>query len=108
MDAVWLDAPCTGTGTMSRHPDARWRVSPRRLEVARRQQATLLDAVTAVVRAGGWLVYSTCSLEPEENEAQVEAFLSRHPALVRDRDDLTVWPPDTGSDGGFIAVLRMR
>ena len=108
VDAVWLDAPCTGTGTMSRHPDARWRVSPRRLEVARRQQATLLDAVTAVVRAGGWLVYSTCSLEPEENEAQVEAFLSRHPALVRDRDDLTVWPPDTGSDGGFIAVLRMR
>ncbi|MBI2616044.1 MAG: hypothetical protein HYW52_10310 [Gemmatimonadetes bacterium] len=106
VDAVWLDAPCTATGTMGRHPDARWRVSPRRLEVARRQQATLLDGVAAVVRSGGLLVYTTCSLEPEENQAQVEAFLSRHPAFGRDRDDLAVWPPDTGSDGGFIAVLR--
>lgn len=108
LDAVWLDAPCTATGTMGRHPDARWRGSPRRLELACRLQAALLDGVAPVVRTGGLLVYSTCSLEPEENEAQVEAFLSRHPAFLRERDDLTVWPPDTGSDGGFVAVLRMR
>jgi len=108
VDAVWLDAPCTATGIMGRHPDARWRVSPRRLELAGRRQAALLDAVAPVVRPGGLLVYSTCSLEPEENETQVEAFLSRTPAFVRDRDDLAVWPPDTGSDGGFVAVLRAR
>lgn len=107
VDAVWLDAPCTATGTMGRHPDARWRISPRRLELVRRLQAALLDGVAPVVRSGGWLVYSTCSLEPEENEEQVEVFLSRHPTFVRDRDDLTLWPPDTGSDGGFVAVLRM-
>jgi len=106
MDAVWLDAPCTATGTMSRHPDARWRMSPRRLEVACRRQAVLLGAVASTVRAGGLLVYTTCSLEPEENQAQVEAFLSRHRAFARARDDLAVWPPDTGSDGGYIAVLR--
>ncbi len=106
VDTVWLDAPCTATATMGRHPDARWRVSPRRLEVACRRQAALLDAVAAVVRSQGLLVYSTCSLEPEENETQVETFLSRHPEFARDRHDLTVWPPDSGSDGGFVAVLR--
>ena len=108
LDVVWLDVPCTATGTMGRHPDARWRVSPRRLELAGRRQAALLDGVAPVVRAGGLLVYSTCSLEPEENETQVEAFLSRTPRFVRDRDDLTVWPPDSGSDGGYVAILRAR
>ena len=108
VDVVWLDAPCTATGAMGRHPDARWRLSPRRLAVAGRRQAALLDGVAPVVRPGGLLVYSTCSLEPEENQAQVEAFLSRTPTFVRDRDDLAVWPPDTGSDGGFVAVLRAR
>lgn len=106
VDVVWLDAPCTATGAMGRHPDARWRLSPRRLEVACRRQATLLAAAAGVVRSGGLLVYSTCSLEPQENEVQVEAFLSRTPAFVRDRDDLLVWPPASGSDGGFVAVLR--
>jgi 16S rRNA (cytosine967-C5)-methyltransferase len=108
MDVVWLDAPCTATAAMGRHPDARWRVSTRRLDLACRRQAALLDAVAAVVARGGLLVYSTCSLEPEENEAQVEAFLSRNPRFARDRDDLTVWPPQSGSDGGFVAVLKAR
>lgn len=108
VDVVWLDAPCTATATMARHPDARWRVSPRRLEVACRRQARLLNAAAGVVRTGGWLVYSTCSLEPEENELQVDAFLRREPGFVRERKDLTAWPPDTGSDGGFVAVLRKR
>jgi 16S rRNA (cytosine967-C5)-methyltransferase len=108
VDMVWLDAPCTATGTMSGHPDARWRATTRRLELAGRRQAALLDGVAPVVRPGGLLVYSTCSLEAEENEAQVEAFLSRTPRFVRDRDDLTVWPPESGSDGGFVSVLRAR
>ena len=106
VDAVWLDAPCTATGVMSRHPDARWRLSPRRLEVACRRQAALLHAVAGVVRPQGWMVYSTCSLEAEENESQVDAFLQGNPAFVRDRADLLIWPPASGSDGGFVAVLR--
>jgi 16S rRNA (cytosine967-C5)-methyltransferase len=93
---------------MSGHPDARWRATTRRLELAGRRQAALLDGVAPVVRPGGLLVYSTCSLEPEENEAQVEAFLSRTRRFVRDRDDLTVWPPESGSDGGFVSVMRAR
>src|SRR5213594_1676197 len=70
-DVVLLDAPCTATGTMARHPDARWRLSSRRLARAAARQRELLDHAAALVRPGGWLVYATCSLEPEENVAQV-------------------------------------
>jgi 16S rRNA (cytosine967-C5)-methyltransferase len=108
LEVVWLDAPCSGTGVMSRHPDARWRLTQRRLEALVGLQAELLEGVQGTVRPGGWLIYSTCSLEPEENGAQVDAFLARHPAFQRDRDDLLVLPTETESDGGFVAVLRRR
>lgn len=106
MDTVWLDVPCSGTGMIARHPDARWRLSLRRLEALQRLQGALLDGVAPVVRPGGLMVYSTCTLEPEENEQQVEAFVRRQPEYRRARPDLTVWPPDSGSDGGYVAVLR--
>lgn len=108
LEAVWLDAPCTATGLLGRHPDLRWRLGPRRLDTLCRLQAELLDGVRSVVRRGGLLVYSTCSLEPEENSAQVNAFLARHPDFHRARDDLTVLPTETGSDGGYVAVLQRR
>jgi len=82
-DAVLLDAPCSATGTMARHPDARWRLRPGGLGRLAQRQAALLDAAASLVRPGGVLVYATCSLEPEENAAQVEEFLVRHPDFQR-------------------------
>jgi 16S rRNA (cytosine967-C5)-methyltransferase len=106
MEVVLLDAPCSATGTIARHPDARWRLSPAGIARAARRQAELLDAVAAVVRPGGLLIYLTCSLEPEENEEQIERFLRRHPAFARTGADLCIFPADAGTDGGYGARLR--
>jgi 16S rRNA (cytosine967-C5)-methyltransferase len=106
IDTVLLDAPCSATGTMARHPDARWRLSPEGLMRMVARQHDLLDAVAPLVRRGGVLVYLTCSLETEENAEQIDAFLSRDPGFCRDRDDLSIFPPDAGTDGGFGARMR--
>lgn len=104
-DAVLVDAPCSATGTLAKHPDARWRISPARLARLQAVQAALLDGVAPTVRPGGVLAYMTCSLEPEENAAQVEGFLMRHPEFARDREDLALFPPDRGVDGAYAARL---
>lgn len=118
MDVTLLDAPCLGTGTFARHPDARWRVTLEALSRLVANQALLLDAVADTVRPGGWLVYATCSLEPEENEQQVERFLERNAQFVRDprtdmpqryltaSGDLQVLPFRDGMDGAYAARLR--
>lgn len=120
--AVLLDVPCTGTGTLRRHPDARWRLGPEDVASLAAVQARILRRAASVVSSGGLLVYSTCTLEPEENEAQVEAFLARHPDFVREapgegavepafldgEGDLRVLPWRTGFDGAFAARLRRR
>ena len=118
--ALLLDAPCLGTGTFARHPDARWRVTEAALASLVDLQRGLLDAAAATVRRGGLLVYSTCSLEPEENEMQVDAFLARHrefrrerpdafpEAIVSPKGDLTVLPQRHGMDGAYAARLRRR
>jgi 16S rRNA (cytosine967-C5)-methyltransferase len=106
LDAVLLDVPCSATGTIAKHPDARWHLSPRRVERLAELQAALLDAVAAVVRPGGMLAYLTCSLEEEENGAQVDAFLARHADYRRSADDLFLFPPDRGTDGAFAARLE--
>lgn len=118
-----LDVPCTGTGTLRRRPDARWRLGPARLEDVVRLQRELLDGCAEIVEPGGLLVYATCSLEPEENEVQVDAFLGRHPDFEReaagpdvalpddavDREgDLRVLPWHHGTDGSYAARLRRR
>jgi 16S rRNA (cytosine967-C5)-methyltransferase len=117
-DAVVLDVPCLGTGAFARHPDARWRVTPEALETLTRQAARLLRAQAEVVRKGGLLLFSTCSLEPEENELQVEAFLAatprfrREPAegmpaeLLTEVGDLFLLPHRQGTDGAYAARLR--
>jgi 16S rRNA (cytosine967-C5)-methyltransferase len=119
LDAVLLDAPCTGTGTFRRHPDARWRLKPSDLAVMGAVQRSLLASAATAVRPGGLLVYSTCSLEQEENDAQVEAFLGEHPeftlepppadtvpASVLDAGRLRVLPHAHGADGAFAARMR--
>jgi len=116
--AVLLDAPCLGTGTFARHPDARSRVTPEALERLQGLQAELLEATSEVVAPGGLLIYSTCSLEPEENERQVERLLARHPdfrrepsetfppALLSEEGDLTIVPQRHEMDGAYAARLR--
>lgn len=105
LPVVLVDAPCTATGTMARHPDARWRLTAERLAHLVRRQAELLAGSATCVGPGGRLVYMTCSLEPEENEAQVDDFLSQHPAFRREQPDVFVFPPDTQTDGGFMALV---
>jgi 16S rRNA (cytosine967-C5)-methyltransferase len=119
VDVVLIDAPCTGTGTFRRHPDARWRLKTSDLAVMASLQREILRAASAVVPPGGLLVYSTCSLETEENDAQVERFLGEHqhwqlepppagsvPASVLDAGRLRVLPQKHGTDGAFAARLR--
>jgi 16S rRNA (cytosine967-C5)-methyltransferase len=119
LDVVLVDAPCTGTGTFRRHPDARWRLKVSDLAVMAAAQRAILRAAAPVVAPGGLLIYSTCSLEAEENDAQVEAFLAEHPefslepppdgavpADVLDAGRLRVLPQRHGTDGAFAARLR--
>ena len=78
-----LDAPCTATGTIRRHPDILRLKRPEDVAALVELQARLLDNAAGLVAPGGTLVYCTCSLEPEEGAAQVERFLSRHPGFAR-------------------------
>ena len=108
LDTVLIDAPCSATGTLRRHPDARWRLTARRIHELARRQREILDATASAVGDGGRLIYLTCSLEPEENEDQVDGFLHRHPGFYRESDDLSIFPPDSGTDGGYGARMRRR
>ncbi|HET9439762.1 MAG TPA: 16S rRNA (cytosine(967)-C(5))-methyltransferase RsmB [Longimicrobiales bacterium] len=118
-DGVLLDAPCTGTGTFKRHPDGKWRIQPHDLKALATLQRSLLDAAAAIVKPGGVLVYSTCSLEPEENVLQIENFLERQngafalaaPSSWHDETQLTpdglllMLPQRHGFDGAFAARM---
>jgi 16S rRNA (cytosine967-C5)-methyltransferase len=119
VDGVLLDVPCTGTGTFRRHPDARWRLRVSDLAVMSSTQREILEAGASVVRPGGLLVYSTCSLEPEENDETVDAFLAAHPEWIAepppvgavpgevlDHGRLRVLPQRHGVDGAFAVRLR--
>jgi 16S rRNA (cytosine967-C5)-methyltransferase len=118
VDLVLLDAPCLGTGTFARHPDARWKVTPAALTTLERLQADLLHQTATAVAPGGLLVYSTCSLEREENQAQVDRFLAQHrefrrepsdtvpPPLLSPQGDLMILPQEHGMDGAYAARLR--
>ncbi|KPP82239.1 MAG: 16S rRNA (cytosine967-C5)-methyltransferase [Oceanicaulis sp. HLUCCA04] len=128
LDAVLLDAPCSATGTLRRRPDVAWSKSEGDIASLAALQAALLDNAFAMLKSGGRLVYCTCSLEPEEGEAQIDAFLKRTPAAhrmpvgpdelsglgdaatpdgdVRTRPDM--WANEGGLDGFFIARLIRR
>ncbi len=130
MDRVLIDAPCTGTGTWRRNPDAKWRVRPGALAERLRQQRQLLDYAATLVKPGGRIAYVTCSVLEEENGDQVRAFLSRRPGFVivppgevaavalGDRaalfcraalvlpEGLLMTPLSTGTDGFYVAVVR--
>jgi len=122
-DRVLVDAPCTGTGTWRRNPDARLRLVEDDLRELLPKQAAILGAAARLVRIGGRLVYATCSVLPDENEAQVTDFLARQPgfALVPlpvawplgggppcAGEMLSLTPAQHGTDGFFAAVLERR
>ena len=121
LDAVLVDAPCSATGTMARHPDARWRLAPDLFPRAAARQLRLLAAAAPLPRPGGVLIYATCSLEPEENTAVVEEFVSRYPEFSRAPDPASVpaelltaagdfqsLPQRHGIDGAYAARLARR
>jgi 16S rRNA (cytosine967-C5)-methyltransferase len=122
-DRVLIDAPCSGTGTWRRNPDAKWKLSPQDLEELEQVQRNILDSAWRLVKPGGRLIYATCSLLAEENEAQVEAFLAAHADFKRvpvgevwqtaiggdcpaTSDMLSLTPAQHGTDGFFAAVLE--
>jgi len=107
-DAALVDAPCANTGVLAARPGARWRFGPTTLRELGRLQERLLDAAAARVRPGGRLVWSTCSLEPEEGEQRVRAFLAAHPdwTQVEAHEALPDGGPESPVDGGHRALLR--
>jgi 16S rRNA (cytosine967-C5)-methyltransferase len=107
LDAVFLDAPCSATGTMRRHPDARWRLKPSVFARAADRQRRLLSAAAALVRPGGLLIYATCSLEPEENADVVERFLTHHPEFTRAPSPAAI-PAELRTPAGDFQSLPQR
>jgi 16S rRNA (cytosine967-C5)-methyltransferase len=127
-DRVLIDAPCSGSGSWRRKPDAKWRLSDRQLESRIGEQRALLDQAADLVKPGGRLVYVTCSLLPEENDDQIAAFAARRPDFTRcdigavwretigteapgdavGHGSVTLTPARHGTDGFFVAVLGKR
>ena len=128
IDAVLVDAPCTGTGTWRRNPDAKWRLRPGSLETRRQEQAAVLDRAARLVKPGGRIVYVTCSVLPEENDEAVAAIPGADDRLPVDSRAARCWrrpastalseavrftahglqmtPLRTGTDGFYVSVLR--
>ena len=128
-DRVLIDAPCSGTGTLSRNPEIRWRLKPVGLDEAQRSQTAMLRNALAAAKSG-WVIYSTCSLEPEENEDVIAEALAESPGWgvisgkaalaphLRNADEaerlftgdgfFRTFPPEHGTDGFFAAVLTQR
>ena len=115
---VLLDAPCSGTGTLRRNPEIRYRLKPDDIDELSRQQEQMLANAARTLRPGGLLIYSTCSVEPEENETVVDSFLQEHPEFTKCLPDmrelqtsdgfLRTWPQSQGCDGFFIARLQRK
>ena len=130
-DLVVIDAPCTGTGTWRRNPDAKWRMRPGALEVRIKDQIAVLERAVPLVKAGGRIAYITCSVLPQENNEQIRGFVSRHPdfsvvpaeqvtsvlwdkaeafaaATYQSPEGLLMTPRRTGTDGFFVSVLARK
>lgn len=106
-DGIFIDAPCTGTGVIRKHPDIRWNRQPEDLVVSQEKQLELLHTAAALLKPDGVLVYATCSLEPEENQQVVEQFLAAHPdfTLTDCRDFLPASATSLVDEYGFFAPL---
>ena len=107
-DGVLVDAPCSGIGTWSRNPDARWRTTNDDVTARAETQAGILHASAAAVRAGGRLVYSVCTLTNAETVDMIDSFLNRRTDFFLDGEPRWVWPWEGPCDGMFIAKMRRR
>jgi 16S rRNA (cytosine967-C5)-methyltransferase len=118
-DTVFVDAPCSGTGTLRRNPEIRWRISAADIQDLSTRQTQLLSNAAGFLKTGGRLIYSTCSVEPEENEKVLRRFLDSHeqfeqieprtnPAVLTPERTVRTWPQIHGSDGFFVGVLRRK
>jgi len=118
-DRVLVDAPCSGTGTLRRNPEIRWRIGPADIAELSSKQTRILRNAARMVRPGGTLLYSTCSLERDENEAVAEAFIKGHVEFNQFRPDaaghlltesgaIRTWPHRQDVDGFFMIVFRRR
>jgi 16S rRNA (cytosine967-C5)-methyltransferase len=116
-DRVLIDAPCSGTGTLRRNPEIRWRLNPSDIAELGAKQKRILANAAAIVRPGGLLLYSTCALETDENESVVDDFLQEHaefrqaplaaaPELLTEAGAIRTWPHRHDVDGFFIMALR--
>lgn len=106
-DHVVVDAPCSGTGTWRRCPDARWKLTQDQLNRLVQTQIEILDKAVSFVKQGGYLSYMTCSLTRVENESQVISFLNRHPDFIKLKQK-QFSPALTGTDGLFVAVFQKK
>jgi 16S rRNA (cytosine967-C5)-methyltransferase len=105
-DRILVDAPCSGTGTLARNPEIRWRISEDDIHTLATQQKLFLTNAARVLKPGGQLVYSTCSVERDENEAVIAAFLATHTNFKLIKTTRT-WPHRDAVDGFFIASLTL-
>lgn len=128
MDKVIIDAPCTGTGTWRRHPDSKWRLTPEQLEKRIGEQAEILEQAAKFMQPEGEIIYITCSVLPQENAEQIEAFIKKtglykaidmkarwteiFPDAAQkpkfDKFGLTLSPQATGTDGFYISILQLK
>lgn len=115
VDRIFVDAPCTGLGTLRRHPEIKWHLRPEDIERLSRLQIEILKGVASCLKEGGVLVYSTCTPEPEEDEEEVEAFLKAHPEFILEdaspylpAQELVEGPALSLVEGGFLRTSPHR
>src|SRR5690606_1082491 len=103
-DKLLLDVPCSGTGVIKRNPDSKWKLSPASIESTKAVQKDIFRKYSEMLKPGGIMVYSTCSIFPSENNLQTSAFLSDHPgySLIKEKTIL----PHEGFDGFYMALLK--
>ncbi len=106
-DRVLLDVPCSGLGVLKRNPDAKWKLSPEFIQQVRELQHNILSDYGVMLKPGGLMVYSTCSILPSENEEQVRRFLEEKQGEYELVKDKHTWPSE-GYDGFYMALLKKK
>ena len=104
-DGILLDVPCSNTGVLQRRSDARWRVNPKRIKELNKLQFSILENCSKFISSNGRIVYSTCSLEQEENELLLDKWISQNKGFYIEKS-IKIFPPDTLTDGGYAALIR--
>ncbi|HEY6163180.1 MAG TPA: RsmB/NOP family class I SAM-dependent RNA methyltransferase [Bacteroidia bacterium] len=105
-DRLLLDVPCSGLGVLRRNPDAKWKLSPEFIQKVKNEQESILNEYPVMLKKGGVMVYSTCSILPSENHLRVQEFLSGHPDFELLREDTLL--PSQGFDGFYMAAMRKK